>query len=158
MRLASTLGLAHLELDRVFHQPGWAPLPDDEFRRAVSDFVSGERWVVDGNYSTVSDLVWDRADTVVWLDLSRRVVTGRIVRRTLGRLYRHEELWNGNHESWLNLIDPRPDRNVILWSLTRQSHYRRRYEGFRQDGNWSLLDVVRLRNPGQQAAFVESLS
>ncbi|WP_188193780.1 hypothetical protein [Nonomuraea sp. SYSU D8015] len=31
-------------------------------------------WVVDGDYSLVSDLVWSRADTVVWIDLPRHIV------------------------------------------------------------------------------------
>ena len=42
--------------------------------------VTGERWVIDGNYtSQVKDLVWARADTVVWLDLPRRTVMRRII-------------------------------------------------------------------------------
>ena len=71
--LAKRLGTEFLELDSVFHQPGWVPLPDEEFRRRVGDAVAGERWVVDGNYSSkVRDIVWARADTVVWLDLPKR--------------------------------------------------------------------------------------
>ena len=65
---------------RVFHQAGWVPLPREEFRRRVGAVVAGERWVIDGNYTNqVKDLVWARADTVVWLDLPRRHL--RFVRR-----------------------------------------------------------------------------
>ena len=31
-RLSTRLGLPHVELDSIYHQPGWAPLPADEFR------------------------------------------------------------------------------------------------------------------------------
>ena len=31
--LAGRLGVPFLELDSVYHQPGWEPLPEDEFRR-----------------------------------------------------------------------------------------------------------------------------
>ena len=33
--LADRLGIPHLELDSVFHQPGWRPLDGDEFRDRV---------------------------------------------------------------------------------------------------------------------------
>ena len=65
--LASDLGLPCLELDSVFHQPDWQPLDAEEFRRIVSEFTVAERWVVDGGYSAVSDIVWGRADTVIWV-------------------------------------------------------------------------------------------
>ena len=56
--LGLVLGVPHLELDAVFHQPGWVPLPDDEFRRAVAADVAADGWVTDGNYSVVRPLVW----------------------------------------------------------------------------------------------------
>lgn len=58
--------------------------------------------------------MFGRADTVVWLDLPRRVAVPRIVRRTLGRMLRGEELWNGNRERLRYLFDPRPDMNIVL--------------------------------------------
>lgn len=35
-RLAATLGVPHLELDSVFHKPGWEALPPEEFKQAVA--------------------------------------------------------------------------------------------------------------------------
>lgn len=52
-----------VELDAIYHQPGWQPLPAEEFTRRVAAVVTGEGWVIDGNYSVVRDLVWTRADT-----------------------------------------------------------------------------------------------
>jgi adenylate kinase family enzyme len=63
--LAARLDASFLELDSVNHQADWVPLPTSEFRRRVASVVAGERWVLDGNYSKVRDLVWARADTVV---------------------------------------------------------------------------------------------
>ena len=56
--LAAAAGIPHLELDSVFHQPGWQPLDTAEFRKRVADFTSGQAWVVDGNYSAVRDIAW----------------------------------------------------------------------------------------------------
>ncbi|HEX2361691.1 MAG TPA: hypothetical protein VHI11_06435, partial [Jiangellaceae bacterium] len=72
--LAARLRVPHVELDAIFHQPNWTRLPTDEFRQRVADAVAGDGWVVDGNYSSVRDLVWQRADAVVWLDFSRATV------------------------------------------------------------------------------------
>jgi hypothetical protein len=46
--------------------------------RRVAEVTATEGWVIDGNYSRVLDIVWARADTVVWLDLSRPVVMRRL--------------------------------------------------------------------------------
>ena len=55
--LAVALGADFLELDSVNHQADWVPLPTEEFRHRVSAVVAGERWVIDGNYSAVQDIV-----------------------------------------------------------------------------------------------------
>ena len=41
--LALRLGADFLELDSVFHQADWVPLPTEEFRRRVGAAVAGER-------------------------------------------------------------------------------------------------------------------
>jgi adenylate kinase family enzyme len=102
--LARLIGAPHLELDSVFHQPGWVPLPEPEFRTRVTELIAAPRWVVDGNYSAVRDLVWSRADTVVWLDLPRWQVMRQVVGRTVRRAARRAELWNGNVEPWSNFL------------------------------------------------------
>src|ERR671937_2952145 len=77
--LARRLGVPHVELDALYHGPGWAETPPEEFRRRVAAAMDGDGWVVDGNYeSKLGDLVLRRADTVVWLDLPLRVALTRV--------------------------------------------------------------------------------
>src|SRR6185437_5351687 len=80
--LAASLGVPHLELDSVYHQPGWEPLPEDEFRRLVTAKTNEDGWVIDGNYSALRSIVWAHADTVVWLDPPRWTVMRRVAWRT----------------------------------------------------------------------------
>src|SRR5438128_780842 len=90
-RLAAILGLAHIELDALHWQPNWTESTRDDLRRRVGNALDAEAWVVDGNYTHLHDLVWARADTVVWLDYSFPVVFGRVLARSLRRGWRQEE-------------------------------------------------------------------
>ena len=123
--LAARLGVARTELDGLFHQPGWTELPTTEFRDRVARVVEQPGWVVDGNYRQVRDLVWARAQVIVILDLPRWRVMARLLRRTVVRSARRAELWNGNRESFSNLLSTDADRNVVLWSWRTHGRYHR---------------------------------
>ena len=146
--------MPHVELDSIYHQPGWTPLTDEEFRARVEAATEREGWVVDGNYSVVRDTVWGKADTVVWCDLPYVTVMARTIGRTLRRTMTQEELWNGNREPWSNLWSFRPERSIIAWTATRHGPYRRRYTEAEQDPRWADLTFVRLRSRKDAEQFV----
>ncbi len=152
--LARALGSPHVELDSIYHQPDWTPLPDDEFRARVTEVVVQERWVVDGNYSVTQDVVWDRAEAVVWFDLPYATVMARTVRRTLRRTVTREELWNGNKEPLSNLWSLDPERSIIVWAATRHRVYRRRYAEAQRDPRWSHLRFVRIGSQAEADALL----
>jgi adenylate kinase family enzyme len=152
------MGAPHIELDSIFHQPGWTPLDDETFKSRVTLTTEPERWVVDGNYSTVRDIVWDRADTVVWFDLPYATVMARTIRRTVRRSVTRRELWNGNKEPFSNLWSLNPERSIIAWAATRHGVYRQRYSAAELDPRWARLRFVRLRSQGQADAFLAGLT
>jgi adenylate kinase family enzyme len=102
--LARIIGGAHIELDLLHWEANWTPAPADVFRARVTDAVAGDCWVACGNYSIVRDLVWSRADHIVWLDYSLARVQARVLRRTLRRLWAREKVCNGNRESFRSLV------------------------------------------------------
>ncbi|MGW0198626.1 hypothetical protein [Nonomuraea sp. NPDC003201] len=140
--LAGRLGVPWLELDSVFHMAGWTPRPPEEFRAEVDAFTAGDGWVVDGNYSAVRDLVWSRADTVVWIDLPRPAVMRRLLVRTFRRMATGAELWNGNRESFRFLLDK--DESIIRWAWTKHAVYRERYRRAAEDPANAHLTFVRV--------------
>jgi len=155
--LAARIGADYLELDSVFHQPGWVPLPREQFRERVAAAVAGERWVIDGNYtSQVKDLVWARADTVVWLDLPRRTVMRQIIWRSFRRALRRTELWNGNRERWRNFFSLDKEESVIAWAWQTHAATRAKLEAAMADQGNSHLKFVRLKNPGAVRRFLRS--
>src|ERR1700682_388109 len=84
--LAQKLAIPHVELDALFWDANWTSAPAPEFRARVTQALQGECWIVDGNYSKVRDLIWQRATTVVWLDYSLWTIMIRLLRRTVARI------------------------------------------------------------------------
>lgn len=98
--LALHLGVPHVEIDALFHGPGWSAASAHELQASVSAALDDALgWVVDGNYDTeLGGLVLERADLVLWLDLPLGSKLLRLVRRTAARWWNEETLWNGNRE------------------------------------------------------------
>lgn len=54
----------------------------------MQQLVRGDAWIIDGNYGGTLDIRLDACDTVVFLDLPRRVCLWRVLRRRLRYLGR----------------------------------------------------------------------
>ena len=122
-RLAARLGVPHVELDAVYWGPQWSQLDIETFRARVREATAGDAWVCDGNYSAVRPIVFERADTVVWLDLPLRTCLRRMLRRAADRIRSGEELWGGNRESWREVFF---GREALFWWLITQHRRKRR--------------------------------
>ncbi len=125
-RIGELLQLPVIELDALFHQPNWEPTPDDEFRVKVLAALDRHEdgWVCDGNYSRVRDDVLPRAETVIWLRPPFRVTYWRLLKRTVIRGIRREELWSTNRES-LRLAFFSRD-SILLWGITNWRPHQRK--------------------------------
>jgi adenylate kinase family enzyme len=154
--LAARLGVPHVEVDALNHQADWTPTPPERLRQEVRSRLAVDGWVVDGNYTTagVQDVVWARADTVVWVDPPRALVMWQVIARTVRRALTREVLWNGNREPWSNFLSLDPERSVIAWARVQHGRYRDRYEAAQRDPSWSHLRFVRLRSRREAARFL----
>ncbi len=161
--LAARLGVAHIELDALFHGPGWTPTPPQQFCTALHLALDGADrsaggWVVCGNYSEVRAGLWARADTIVWLDLPRSVVMRQVIGRTVRRTATRAELWNGNRESWRGLVALHdPEASIIRWSWDGVGRYRTRYSAVATDPLWAGLGHHRLTSPGQVRTWLSAV-
>ena len=93
-----------------------------------------------------------RADLLVWLDLPRRVVMARVVRRTLRRRVRREVLWNGNVEPPLRTFLTDRD-HIVRWAW--RTHPRTREWVTAACATRPDLVVVRLTSRAQVSAWVD---
>lgn len=154
-QIARRLEIPHVELDALYWGPDWTPASLQVFRGRVADAVSEDAWVVDGNYSKVRDIVWGRAETVVWLDYKLSVVLWQLTRRTFRRAIGQEELWNGNRESLRQALFSRD--SIILWALKTYRRRREEYPALFEGPTYAHLTVVHLRSPRSPHAWVEGL-
>jgi hypothetical protein len=138
------LGVRYVELDALSWEPNWVAAPLPVLRERVAAAVADEAWVVDGNYSSVRDLVWARADTIVWLDLPLRTVVRQVVVRTVRRLRSREVLWGTNRES-LRMALGRD--SIIWWAISTHGRRRREYGVLLADPPG--MSVIRLGSVGE---------
>ena len=143
--LADRLGVPHVEMDALWWQAGWTASDPGLFRERLRAATATDRWVACGNYhSHAFDVVWPRADTIVWLDLPLAIVLARLVRRTLRRIRRREQLWNGNVERWGALFGR---ESLLVWALKSHGKHRARYPTLLDATGTAHATTVRLRSP-----------
>jgi len=121
-RIAQALDVPHVEIDGLHWGPGWTPR--EEFLDDVRALAAWDRWVTEWQYRAARPIVLKRVDLMVWLDLPYRRTLAQLVRRTLLRRVRREQLWHGNVEPPLRTMLSDSD-HILRWSWRT----RRRYAG-----------------------------
>jgi adenylate kinase family enzyme len=150
------LTISHVELDYLHWEHNWVEVPNEVMRQRVDVALSGNTWVVDGNYSFVRDIVWGRADTVVFLDYSFAVVMSRVLQRTFRRSITQQEICNGNRESLLKAFFSKD--SILLWVLQTYGKNRKKYPRLFQQPEYAHLNIVHLRSPESTEDWLLSLS
>jgi adenylate kinase family enzyme len=151
--LSSRLALPHTELDDLNWLPNWRERDKDDFRQLVDQATTPAEWVIDGGYSDVRDLVWGRADTLVWLDLSFPRTASQLLRRTPRRNTLQTPCCNGNYESWGLMLSR---ESILLWLLKSYHRNRRLFPGALQQYGRDKTVIV-LRKPAEIQAWLASI-
>jgi adenylate kinase family enzyme len=143
--LAAKLDVPFVELDSLYHLPGWREETTARFREKVEAVTARDGWVLDGFYrATVGDITLSRADTVVWLDQPLALVLTRLIRRAARDIRSQRDLFNGNRQTWRMAFFTRES----LVGFAIKSHFRRRRLYPARFAEYPEVEVVRLRSPG----------
>jgi hypothetical protein len=145
--LSAAIGVSHVELDALYFGTNFSTVPLSMLRDRTSAAIAGDRWVTDGNKSAVRDLVWPRADTIVWLDYPLGLRLWRLAKRARGRtsVLRAEAAEAGSKKGLPGQL--LAAARGVLTALRSHAGQRREYPRmFAQPANEHLA-VVRLRSP-----------
>lgn len=148
--LARRLDVPHVELDRLFWGPGWTPSETVDFQDRVTRHTTGDGWIVDGNYTwRVSQTIWPRLDTFVWLDYPLHLTLVNLARRSARRVLSREHLWNGNRETFRGSFLGRDA--LLMWAVTSHASRRREYAEAIESDELAAARVMRFRT--RRAAY-----
>jgi adenylate kinase family enzyme len=143
--MAALLRSTHVELDRLFWLPQWQQADTEVFKQRVEQAVAGERWIVDGNYSSVQPLILERATAVIWLDYGFPRIFARALRRTVKRVVTREELFNRNRESFRDSFLSKD--SILLWVAKSHPVLKKKYSLLFADAGNHGVTYVRLTKP-----------
>jgi len=132
-------------------------VPVDVFKERVARAAEGDAWVIDGNYAGrgARELVWPRADTVIWLDPPLATIFVRLFRRAVRRSRSGEELWagTGNRETLRNQLLSRD--SLFWWALKTYLRRRRELPLILARPEYAHLLVHRFRGSADAAAWLQ---
>jgi energy-coupling factor transporter ATP-binding protein EcfA2 len=145
--LAGALEVPHVELDSLYFGPDFSTTPLPLLRERTSAAIAGDRWVTDGNKRAVRDLVWPRADTVVWLDYPLAVSLWRLARRARRRTASIRAQAAEAHDATAVPRQLLAAANGVLTALRSHAGQRREYLRLFAEPANAHLALVRLRSP-----------
>lgn len=144
--LSKFYGFKYIELDNLFWKANWERSSDDEFIEKVTHALAeSDTWVVDGNY-TRANIIWEQADTFIWLDYPLRINFWRLWKRTWKRFLLQESLWDaGNTESlWRHFLTT---DSLFVWAWQSYPKKKEQYTVLFSSSDYAHCNLVRLQSP-----------
>jgi adenylate kinase family enzyme len=137
-RLGQLLGIEVKHLDKYYWQPGWTEPPKQGWLETVSELVSGDSWIIDGNFGGTLEFRLQHCDTIVFLDMPRLLCLWRIVKRRL--LYNNRsrpDMAEGCHEKIdLEFVD-------WVWNYSHRTRPK-------------VIELLKDHGPGKQVVWLRS--
>lgn len=131
-------GIEYTELDSLYFGPGWTKL--DTFETTARALADSVQWITEWQYPVARELLAERADLLIWLDLPRWMCLVRIVERSIRRRLLGVSLWNGNVEPPLHqMLSNR--YHTVRWAFRHHNEIRNLVK---LNADQSRFDVIRV--------------
>ncbi|WDP92455.1 MAG: adenylate kinase [Desulfobacter sp.] len=138
--LSNFLGYSHIELDGLFWGENWTRRK--EFVRDVETCIQKDKWIVEGNYGKVRGAIWQRATTVIFLDLPFHIIFYRAVTRTIKRIITKEQLFSDNVETFKDAFFS--IEGIPFWVIKTYRKRKLTYGALKKKDAYSHIDFIQL--------------
>lgn len=155
--LARRFDLHFIELDALHWEPNWQEAPLQVFRERVENAIRAEKWIVAGNYSVVRDLIWARAEAVIWLDYPLFIVLWQLTRRTFTRWWKRELLWGTNYEPFWRHFKVWSQDSLYHWLFRTYWRRKREIPMLLSQPEHQHLKLIRFGHPRQTQKWLSEL-
>jgi adenylate kinase family enzyme len=147
-KLAERINLPLEHLDLYYHdnkhdyandRPAWLKL--------ITNLVSKETWIIDGNYKSTFDLRFERADTIIFFDYPRYITVWRTIKR---RIQLHGKQRADMPSNWREKIEASHAKFVWTFNKTERPRiysYLKKYEKGRE--------IVVFRHPREAEEWLD---
>ena len=154
--LSKLYGFDYIELDNLFWKPNWEQSSDEDFIGKVNQALAEcDSWVVDGNY-TRAKMIWEEADTFIWLDYPLRVNFWRLWMRTWRRFLTQEPLWDaGNKESlWGHFLTK---DSLFVWAWQTYPKKKKQYNELFASPDYAHCHMIHLQSPQETNQWLKTI-
>lgn len=80
-QLGNYTGLPVIHLDKEYWSAGWVEMPRELWASRVEKLVSGDRWIIDGNFAGTLEMRLGRAHSAIFLDIPRAICLWSAINR-----------------------------------------------------------------------------
>jgi adenylate kinase family enzyme len=143
-QIAEEFDLPVIDVDSLRREAGRSKSPEETFVRLITESIKGDTWIIDGSYTSVQDIVWPRAEAIVWLDFSFWVFLSRLIKRSLYRIFirkKTEKPIKGRNQP------ARERAQTYLRAIFTGKRRRQRYFATIYNSKNAHLHIIRLSSP-----------
>lgn len=155
--LAKRFDMDFIDLDALHWEPNWQGAPVEVFRERVENAIRSEKWAIAGNYHTVRDLIWPKAQVVIWLDYPFWTVLRQLTRRTFRRWWNQELLWGTNREPLHKHFKLWSEDSLFHWLVKTYWRRRREIPLLLSEPEHRHLKLIQFKKPEETREWLEEL-
>jgi hypothetical protein len=149
--LAKKLALPFVPTDAAFWAADWRPIQMESLRDWLDEQTSAPAWVTDGNFDPLRDILWARADLVVWLDLPLATTLWRVASRNIVWWWNGTPVWGGKRMTPSNIWNG--TRHAAKSHDTKHRTYPKMLAALPPS-----VTVVRIQSPQQLSAWLDAFN
>lgn len=155
--LANKFGYDFIELDALHWEPNWQGASLEIFRARVQTAIQAPGWIVAGNYHVVRDIIWAKAEVIIWLDYPLPIVFWQLTRRTFSRWWNQELLWGTNREDLWTHFKLWSEESLFHWLFKTYWKRKREYPLLFSMPEHQHLEIIHFKHPTETEKWLNNL-